>query len=74
MKLKKITLDLHQSFLYLALESGKLIFRASPTGEANEKAKLKLCLFSFCFFNLSFQCSRQQRSQNNCLNWEELFL
>jgi hypothetical protein len=49
--------------------------RASPTGEANEEeAKLKTCPFSFSSFNLSFQCSSQPRSQNGCLNWEELFL
>jgi hypothetical protein len=48
--------------------------RASPTGEVNEKTKLKTCPFIFCSFNLSFQCSRQPRSQNGCLTWEELFL
>ena len=48
--------------------------RASPVGDANGEANAKTCIFNFSFFIKSFQRSRQQRSQNGFLIWEEVFL
>ena len=53
---------------------GGPVVRASPAGDANGEANAKKCTFNFSFFIKSFQRSRQQRSQNGFLIWEEVFL